>query len=265
VLRPGTSAGRAGLAALLEDPRDALVALDYDGTLAPVVPRPEDAVPAPGAIEVLHDLTRSVGQVAIVTGRATDVVVELGGLADVPGLIVLGQYGVQRWQGGTVTQEPPAPGLDDARAALTALVAAEGAAVEDKGLSLVVHTRRAPDPAGALARLHPRVAAVAARTGLELHSGRFVLELRPAGRDKGLALMSLAEGRSALLYAGDDRGDLPAYAAVEHLRDRGVAGLLVCSDSEEAPGDLRSRADLVVAGPAGVVHLLAELVAELST
>ena len=263
MLRPGTPAGRTGLAAFREDPGHALVALDYDGTLAPIVPRPEDAVPAPGAVEVLLDLSRRVGRLALVTGRPADVVVELGGLAEVPGLVVLGQYGVQRWQAGTLTQEPPAPGLPDAHTALRALVAAEGAEVEDKGRSLVVHTRRAPDPEGALARLHPGVAAVAARTGLELHSGRLVLELRPAGHDKGLALTSLAQGRSAVLYAGDDRGDLPAFAAVERLRAAGTEGLLVCSDSDEAPEELRAGADVVVAGPPGVVQLLGELVAEL--
>jgi trehalose 6-phosphate phosphatase len=90
-----------------------------------------------------------------------------------------------------------------------------------------------------------------------------VLELRPPGHDKGRALRSLAEGAAAVLFAGDDLGDLAAFDEVDHLRDRGIGGLLVCSDSEEAPEELRTRADLVVPGPSGVVHLLAELTAEL--
>lgn len=260
---PATAAGRAGLDALHAAPRRALVALDYDGTLAPIVVRPEDAVPALGAVEALEALGRSVGHLAVVTGRPADVVVELGGLAHVAGLVVLGQYGVQRWEAGVLEQEPPRPGLAEARAALPELVAGEGAHLEDKGLSLVVHTRRAPDPAGALARLHDPVAAVAALAGLELHSGRLVLELRPPGHDKGRALAGLAVGCSAVLYAGDDRGDLAAYDAVDRLRAEGTPGLLVCSDSAEAPDELRARADLVVEGPAGVVALLDELLAEL--
>jgi Trehalose-6-phosphatase len=69
-------------------------------------------------------------------------------------------------------------------------------------------------------------------------------------------------GAEAVLYAGDDLGDLPAFAAVEKLRSDGVPGLLVCSGSSEV-GELADRADLVVDGPAGVVRLLAALAAHL--
>jgi len=264
VLDPVTTAGRLGLAALLGDPQHALVALDYDGTLAPIVHRPEEAVPQAGAVAVLTELARRVGRVALLTGRPADVVVALAGLGRVPGLVVLGQYGVQRWQAGSVVQEPPAQGLAEARVALPALVAEPGVQVEDKGLSLVVHTRRAADPAEALARLYPAVSALAARTGLQLHTGRLVLELRPPGYDKGRALRGLVEGVSSVLFAGDDLGDLAAFDTVDALRDKGTEGLLVCSDSEEAPEELRSRADIVVPGPPGVVTLLSELVAELA-
>lgn len=261
--RPRTSAGRRGLAALLDDAAHALVALDYDGTLAPVVPRPQDALPQAGAVEVLCALAPLVGRVALVTGRPAEVVVTLGGLGAVPGLVVLGQYGVQRWHEGVLVEEPPAPGLEEARTALAALDTEAGVEVEDKGLSLVVHTRRAADPVAALAHLHRPLGQVASRTGLELHSGRLVLELRPPGHDKGRALRSLAHGASAVLFAGDDRGDLAAFDAVDVLRDAGTEGLTVCSDSDEGPEELRTRADLVVDGPTGVVALLAELVAEL--
>jgi trehalose 6-phosphate phosphatase len=259
---PTTAAGRAGLAALLTDPRHALVALDYDGTLAPVVDRPEEAVPQPGAIEVLTELARKVGRVALVTGRPADTVVALAGLEPVPGIVVLGQYGVQRWASGVLSGEPAVPGLALARSELAALALPAGASVEDKGRSLVVHTRQAEDPGAALAELHAPVQRIADAAHLELHSGRLVLELRPPGHDKGRALRSLAEGVSAVLFAGDDRGDLAAFDAVDTLRELGTEGLLVCSDSHEAPQELRDRADLVVDGPAGVVRLLGDLAAE---
>lgn len=255
-----TSAGRAGLAALRADPARALVAFDYDGTLAPIVPRPEDAVPAPGTVEALAALAARVGRVALVTGRPADVVVELAGLSGVPGLIVQGQYGAQRWTAGALTEAEPLPGLEQLRAQLPELVAPEGADVEDKGLSLVVHTRRAPDPRGALERLRPRLAELAATAGLEAHPGRLVVELRPPGHDKGGALRALCDPRpSAVLFAGDDVGDLEAFDAVDELRREGVPGLLVCSGSDEGPAALRDRADLVVDGPAGLVELLRQL------
>lgn len=238
----------------------AVVALDYDGTLAPIVDRPSDAVPAPGVLDLLAALAPRVRTLALVTGRPADVVVELAGLTAVPGLVVLGQYGAQRWSGSEVTTPAELPGVARARAALPALLAAEGADLEDKGISLVVHTRRAHDPAGALERLAPGVAAVAADAGLEVHPGRLVLELRPPGYDKGSALLSLCDPLpSAVLVAGDDLGDLPAFDVVDALRAQGVPGVTVCSGSDEGPRDLRARADAVVDGPAGVVQLLRTL------
>lgn len=255
---PRSDAGRRGLAALLAGPARALVAVDLDGTLAPIVARPEDARPAPGAMAALTRLAGRVGQVAVVTGRPAGVAVRLAGLTAVPGLVVLGQYGADRWPAAGPPDRPH-PGLAALRAQLPALLAAEGADLEDKGLSLVVHTRRAASPTGALARLSGPVDALARAVGLELHPGRYVLELRPPGRDKGRALRTLAADRSAVLWAGDDSGDLPAYDEVDRLRAAGTPGLLVCSDSDEAPRRLRERADLVVDGPAGVVELLRAL------
>jgi trehalose 6-phosphate phosphatase len=237
---------------------DAVVALDYDGTLSPIVDQPSQAVPAPGALEVLQALAPRVRMLALVTGRPADVVVELAGLSAVPGLLVLGQYGAQRWSGAEVSSPPELPGVARARAALPPLLAAEGAELEDKGISLVVHTRRCPDPAGALTRLEAPVRAAAA--GLEVHRGRYVLELRPPGYDKRGALLSLCEPLpGAVLFAGDDLGDLPAFDAVDELRARGVPGVTVCSGSDEGPPALRARADVVVDGPAGVVQLLRSL------
>ena len=248
------------LPALRSSLADAVIALDYDGTLAPIVDRPWQAVPAAGALEVLIALAPRVRALALVTGRPADVVVELAGLAQVPGLVVLGQYGAQRWSGGEVTSPAPLPGVARARAGLPALLAAEGAELEDKGISLVVHTRRCAEPAGALTRLTAPVQEVAASTGLEMHPGRFVLELRPPGFDKGSALLSLCDPLpAAVLFAGDDLGDLAAFDAVEELRAAGAHGVLVCSGSQEGPAVLRERADVVVDGPAGVVELLRSL------
>ena len=249
-----------GVTALRRDPARAVVALDYDGTLSPVVRRPSDAVPAEGAVDALRALGPRLGRLALVTGRPADVVVELGGLADVPGLVVLGQYGAQRWADGELTSPEPLPGVAAVRDRLPPLLAAEGASLEDKGLALVVHTRPAADPTGALERLTAPVRELAESAGLEVHPGRLVLELRPPGFDKRGALLSLCEpAPSAVLFAGDDLGDLPAFDAVDDLRALGVPGVLVCSASDEGPATLRERADVVVDGPAGVVALLAHL------
>jgi trehalose 6-phosphate phosphatase len=87
---PATAAGRAGLAAILRAPGRALIAVDYDGTLAPIVTDPAAAVPHPGAIAALRDVAARAGTVAVITGRPARAAVEIGGLDAVPGLIVLG-------------------------------------------------------------------------------------------------------------------------------------------------------------------------------
>jgi trehalose 6-phosphate phosphatase len=270
---PRTPAGGAGLAALVTAPHTALVALDYDGTLSPIVSRPADAVPAPGAVAVMRTLAGQVGTLAIITGRPIDAVLELTGLAadgdGLAGLTVLGQYGLQRWDGATgKTSSPePLPGVAKVRAALPEVLrdAPPGVTVEDKVQALVVHVRRAADPDAALSALTPALTQLAADHGLEAAPGKKVLELRPPHHDKGRALRALVAERSArsVLMAGDDLGDLSAFDAVDTLRGDGVPGLTVCSDGPEVPAALRDRADLVVDGPPGVVTLLEVLTTRL--
>jgi trehalose 6-phosphate phosphatase len=262
---PLTADGRAGLAALIAQPRRSLIAVDFDGTLAPIVEDPAAARATPAATAALARLAELAGTVAIVTGRpAADAASFSGVAAAAGGVIVLGHYGRQRWERGQLSSPEPPPGLAKARAELAAVLAAAGAGegtfVEDKGEALAVHTRRAAEPQAELDRLRGPLAGLAARTGLALEPGRLVLELRPPGSDKGGAIRDLAAERnpSAILFCGDDLGDRPAFAAVRELRGNGTPGLLVCSASAEVPA-LAAEADLVVDGPDGVAALLARL------
>ncbi|MEU2392462.1 trehalose-phosphatase [Streptomyces sp. NPDC007369] len=266
---PVTAAGREGLAALLRVPRRSVVALDFDGTLAEIVPDPDQARAHPAAVPALAALAPEVASVAVITGRPAGVAVRLGGFAGVPGLehlVVLGHYGAERWDAVTGIVHAPAehPGVAAVRADLPGFLdsigAWQGTWIEEKGRALAVHTRRAEDPAAAFAALREPLAELAARHGLIVEPGRAVLELRPPGMDKGVALTEyLAEtGAEAVVYAGDDLGDLAAYAAVEKRRAEGLPGLLLCSGSEEVP-ELASRADLVLPGPAAIMSFLSTL------
>jgi trehalose 6-phosphate phosphatase len=266
--RPRTPEGRAGLAALLADPRRALIGTDFDGTLAPIVPDPAAARALPGAVPALSRLAKAVGTVAVITGRPAADAVAYGGLDAVPGLIVLGDYGGQRWQDGRLTVPDPPPAVQAAREALPGLLgqagAPEGTWVEDKGNAVAVHTRRAADPEAALRLLSGPLGGLAARLGLAAVPGRMVIELRPPGADKGAALTGLARERAAdpVVFCGDDVGDLPAFAAVRALRAEGIRGCAVAAASAEAP-QVAAAADLVVDGPEGVVALLAAIAAGL--
>ncbi|OON78888.1 trehalose-phosphatase [Streptomyces tsukubensis] len=272
---PDTRAGRDGLTALLAEPRRAVIALDFDGTLAPIVADPEQARAHPDAVPALAALAPEVLSIAVITGRPAEVAVAHGGFGGVPGLehlVVLGHYGAERWDAvsGEVHAPEPHPGVDAVRTELPGVLGESGAGsgtwIEEKGRAVAVHTRRAEDPQAAFDVLVDPLTELAHRHGLVVEPGRYVLELRPPGMDKGVALAAyLAEvDAGSVLYAGDDLGDLPAFSLVEELRADGssgvpgVPGLLVCSGSTEVP-ELSARADLSVDGPAGVAQLLAGL------
>jgi trehalose 6-phosphate phosphatase len=263
---PVTAEGRAGLAALLADPGRALVALDFDGTLSPIVADPAVARAHPGATPALRQVAAVVGTVAVITGRPAASAVDLGGFEAVPGLVVLGHYGLERWADGALESPPSQPGVEAARAELPGLLAGAGALdgtrIEDKGHAVAVHTRQAADPQAALDRLRGPLDGLAARHGLAVEPGRMVIELRPPGMDKGQALRTLVQqrGPSAVMFCGDDLGDAAAFGAVRALRGEGVPGLTVFSGSAEVTA-LAERADLVVDGPDGVVALLGSLAA----
>ncbi|MFJ8362345.1 trehalose-phosphatase [Streptomyces sp. NPDC093984] len=271
---PATPAGRDGLDAILARPERAVLAFDFDGTLAPIVPDPDQARAHPDAVPALAALAPKVASVAVVTGRPAGVAVRHGGFAGVPGLdhlVVLGHYGAERWDArtGTVTAPAPHPGVAAVRAELPGYLdeigAWRGTWIEEKGRAVAVHTRRAEDPQAAFEALREPLADLAARHGLIVEPGRMVLELRPPGMDKGVALSEYVRetGAEAVMYVGDDLGDLPAFAAVDKLRSDGVPGLLICSGSDEVT-ELAKRADVVVDGPAGVVQLLRTLAERLA-
>jgi len=230
-----------------------LVAVDFDGTLSPIVGDPLLARPAPGAVEILAALSSAGCSVAVVTGRPAGLVVELGGLQRVPGLVVLGSYGAQRWSGGHVASlVSAAAGLPAARRDLVAL-AVDGVTFEDKDLAVAMHTRRAADPRGAFEALLPIAVEVASRHGLVLEPGSLVLELRTPGPDKGDALRALLPGMASVFFAGDDEGDV---AAVRAVRESGLPSTCVCVAREDGSATLQRLADLVVGSPGELVGVL---------
>lgn len=255
---------------------ESIAAFDLDGTLSPIVADPTAARIHDDAPGVLTDLAATVRAIAIVTGRPAQQALALGDLDQLADrmrgtdLVVLGQYGNERWSSRerhVVSPDPP-PGLADFERDLPALLGRADVAdahVEHKGLAVAVHTRRLPDSDAAFARLVEPVGRAADAHGLVVEPGRHVLEVRAAGTDKGAAVRALVEAYRprGVLFAGDDLGDVPAFEAVAELREDGLAGLLVCSGSQEE-SSLRDLADVVVDGPAGVLALVRDLVAAVS-
>ena len=258
---------------VVADPARGVICLDFDGTLAPIVDDPSQAHVHPDAAGALVALGEQFQAVAIVTGRPARQVLDLGDLEEVGRriaghggrLMVLGQYGNERWSTDEPRVRTPRPprGLATLMSELPQLLEKAGAAdahLEEKGLAVAVHTRRLADPADALERLTPELERAAARHGLVLEPGRMVVEVRAPGMDKGAAVRALQKElrADAIVFVGDDLGDLEAFEAVRALRRGGMVGLLVCSGSEEQRA-LVEISDVVVDGPDGVIELLGRL------
>jgi trehalose 6-phosphate phosphatase len=244
---------------LTERPDASAVLVDFDGSLAPIVPDPGAARPLPAAREVLAALVGCVARVGVVSGRPAAF---LAGALGVDGMIYVGHYGLERYENGGVVADPRVEPWVGAVAAAAEAAERElpGVRIERKGtVSVALHWRGRPELAGATRGWAARVAG---DTGLELHPGRMVVELRPpVAVDKGTVVEALCDGLVAAAFAGDDAGDLAAFAALDRLHARGqlAHAVRIAVRSPEEPAALVAAGDVHVDGPAGLVRLLHEL------
>jgi trehalose 6-phosphate phosphatase len=271
---PSSETGSAGaqkalLEPLLADPRHAAVFTDVDGTLAPIVERPEQAAVPERARELLRALNGRFGLVGCISGRQA---LEARRLVGVEEIAYAGNHGLELLLPGAEEPEldPAMAGQEHSAAefldgrdsdGLTAV----GLRREDKGPIQTLHWRGAEDEQTAKARAR-EIAAEAGRAKLEPRWGRKVLELRPiggGGKDAAVAALLAADGVTAAIYAGDDRTDLDAFRRLRELSEGGPLEYAVCVGvlSPEAPPGLAEESDLTVDGPPGWLELLAELAA----
>ncbi|MEP0547145.1 MAG: trehalose-phosphatase [Rhodothermales bacterium] len=191
-----------------------LLFLDYDGTLAPIVDDPAAARPHP-AIPALLARLHARYPVVVVTGRHLDDLT--GFFAPAPSPIrAVGLHGTQE---GRLGETPRHTLSDEAAAALAALrekvPALDGLHVEDKGPAFAVHYRAVVDEAAALHRL--RAWADGVPDALEPVWGKKVVELRPVGTSKGVAVRRIAAEHPdrTPVYLGDDVTDEDAFAVLD--------------------------------------------------
>jgi trehalose 6-phosphate phosphatase len=236
------------LVRLRSEPERAAVLLDVDGTLAPIVERPEDAaVPEETRGEVAR-LAGKYGLVACVSGRPAADARRLVGLDSIE---YVGVHGLEA--------EPEAKRFVPQLEAFAERIPWPWTVENKGGVTLSFHYREAVDEADALRRVDD-VAAAAEELGLVAHRGRKVLEVRPpVTADKGMAVRRLLDGRPVrrALYAGDDTTDLDAFRGLEEA-DLDVA-LKVSVGSPEMNPALLTRADIVVDGPGELLSLLRTL------
>jgi trehalose 6-phosphate phosphatase len=237
-----------------------LLAFDFDGTLSPLVLDPADSRLADGVATALAELAERGAQVAIVTGREAETALKLSGLAAIPRLVVSGLHGAEQWRDGSlVSREEPA-GISELRSTLPSMLAQVDPDVwlEDKRLSLVVHARRSAHPDTSLNTLSPLITAAARSHGLEVVPGKLVLEIRIPNLSKADALASLLTPQTtAALFAGDDVGDLPAFAELK--RWQALSGRPVLRLAVGEVAEVRAAADLTLDSPAELSLVLQRL------
>jgi len=263
----GERGGGTLLESLRADPARTAILTDVDGTLAPIVERPELAAVPERARELLDELSRRYRLVGCISGRQA---LEARRLVGVEGIAYAGNHGFELLLPGEEVPrlDPALAGREgDAAEFLAGLGGAglEGSGLrrEDKGPIQALHWRGADDERAAEARAR-EVAAEAGRAKLEPRWGRKVLELRPVGgggKDSAVGALLAEDGVVAAAYAGDDRTDLDAFRRLRELREAGELETVVCVGvtSAEAPPELAEEADLSVDGPDGWLSALQTL------
>lgn len=237
---------------------------DFDGVLAPLQDNPSTVQPLEGVVDALSTLSEGLGVVAVVSGRPVSFLeqffhddrIELSGL-----------YGIEHRSCGALTIDEKAaewmPVISSAVEEATREFGAE--AVEDKRYSITVHYRRQAEAFGK--RVHAWSADLADRTGLEARPAKMSIELHPpSSRSKGDAIEDMSTALRAGSYFGDDVGDLPAFARLAEMVDRGdlqeSARVLIAGP--ETPEELRSHVTDVLEGPSRALEAIQQMVGALS-
>jgi trehalose 6-phosphate phosphatase len=204
------------------DPSRTALFLDLDGTLAPIAPHPGAVGPSAALTDLLRKASaRLDGRLAVVSGRSLEDIDRILEGAVTAAAAVHGL--VRRSASGSVLARAPHPGLNYARIKLDRLTDRPGVLLEDKGLGLAVHYRKAPAAEEAVIR---NCRAIAETTGLVLQLGRMVAELRTPGADKGESVRAfMAEppfSGATPVFVGDDLTDEDGFTAAAELGGYGV-------------------------------------------
>ncbi len=262
----------ACIAAMARAPGQAALFCDIDGTVSPIVGRPQDAFVPEHTLDVLGRLIEHLALVAFVTGRAVEDGRRLVGL---DGAAYVGTHGIELIDAqGAVRTEPQAERylgqVQEVAAAAAAAFSedAHGIVVENKRTVLAVHYRLASDAAAARHAILTKVVEPARALGLTVSTGHFLYEVRPpVPFTKGTATRRILAERDylAAIFCGDDLTDAAGFQAVREwaAKDARRTACSVAALTSETPRSVVEEADVLVAGVTGIDRVLAKLLAAL--
>ena len=229
------------------EPARAAVLLDVDGTLAPIVERPEDAAVPDGTRQEVERLAGRYALVACVSGRPA---ADAARIVGIDGIEYVGVHGLEN--------HPGVPRYTPLIEKLIATVDWPWRVETKAGVTAAFHYREAET--GTADAAVAAVLTAAEELGLAAQRGRKVVEIRPPiDVDKGSAVRALLaeRGLARALYAGDDTTDLDAFRGLDEA-ELDVAVKVAVGSHEMHPA-LLNTADFVVDGPTGLVELLRQL------
>jgi trehalose 6-phosphate phosphatase len=235
------------------------VITDMDGTISPIIDEPDLARVTPNNRHFLQNLQPCMALIAVVSGRA---VADVRRRVDLPGLIYVGNHGLEQWADDKVVLSlDAAPYRPHLEAAIVEMNRAlqSGMSIEDKGATLTLHYRQTPNPSAAADAIRPIIQAIAENHALQLFEGRMIFELRPPVQiNKGTAFRQLIQAYrlTAALYLGDDTTDVDALRMARQLRQSSICHAVgIGVQSPDMPGAVADNADLLASGVSDVETL----------
>ncbi len=244
------------------------VALDIDGTIAPIALDPGSARVSPLCLQHMAAMVGRMRMVAVVSGRPVLVAREMVGLE---GVAYVGCHGMERLQSGHVLVAPEAryfqSQVQKASAHLSRRLSGrpetDGLLVEDKTISATFHYRNCRDPELARSAILDAIESMGWPQGVRIAEGRRAVELLPdIDVDKGTAVLSLIRefGLRGILYVGDDQTDVAAFRAVRRWQtETGGRGLTLAVTGPDASEEVQKEAGFTVSGVGGVETLLGQI------
>jgi trehalose 6-phosphate phosphatase len=245
----------AGVLDVLRARPSALIT-DIDGTISPIVARPEDAAVTARNREAIAGLVGLLDVVGVVTAREEPVA---RNMLAVDGLVFVGNYGLVPAARESAEEADLGPVEAIAR---SLAIEIPGLEIEEKGVSFAVHYRNTPEPDDVRLMLLDRFMPTLDAAGARLLEGKRVVEVIPRYLpDKGQALDTLATRHDlrGIVYLGDDLSDVAVFREIARRRRDGIPGLGLAVVDSETPFDVANEADVTLAGVPAVEDLLTSL------
>ena len=258
------------LAPLIADAGATVIFLDLDGTLAPIMPRPDDVSVPPDISKLIRHLSHRYLAVTIVSGRPATGAKRIVGNAE---LAYIGNHGFETMLPGhaVVVCEEAQPYIPKIRELIEFCRGFEelpelGIWLEDKTATMSFHFRRAEDPELSVEFIRKNLFPKIEKLGLAVTEGRKVIEVRPPVEiNKGVAVGRLLDRLECTkaIYIGDDTTDVDALKELKkrsRRKNNVMVGVGVISD--EMPAELPRSASIMVERTSGVEQVLQLLAGE---